>query len=81
MLSSWRVNLADQSKQQPQEMKIYMTSQYKTNLWSTHVNIVRLAEPIRYGFQNRGVCLQAFPSFLSPFLPPGFLLFHFLGLA
>ena len=51
-----------------------MTSQYETNLWSTHVNIVRLAEPIRrcVRWRTRGVRLQAFPSFPSP--SP---LFHF----
>ena len=55
----------------------YMTSQYETNLWSTHVNIVRLAEPIRHcvRWRTRGVSLQAFPSFASP--SP---LFHFLAL-
>ena len=57
-----------------------MTSQYETNLWSTHDNIVRLAELISRCVrwrtpQNRGVCLQAFPSFPSP--SP---LFHFLAL-
>ena len=51
-----------------------MTSQYETNLWSTHVNIVRLAEPIRrcVRWRTRGVCLQAFPSF-----PSSSPLFHF----
>ena len=55
----------------------YMTSQYETNLWLTHVNIVRLAEPIRHcvRWRTRGVSLQAFPSFASP--SP---LFHFLAL-
>ena len=44
---------------------------YETNLSSTHVNTVRLAKPnrrpVRYraGFQNPGVCLQAFHSFPS----------------
>ena len=54
-----------------------MTSQYETNLWLTHVNIVRLAEPIRHcvRWRTRGVSLQAFPSFASP--SP---LFHFLAL-
>ena len=47
-----------------------MTSQYETNLWSTHVNIVRLAEPIRrcVRWRTRGVCLQAFLP--SPPPPP-----------
>ena len=59
-----------------------MTSQYETKLWLTHVNIVQLAEPTRHCvrwwtqvFENRGVCLQAFPSF--PFPSP---LLHFLAL-
>ena len=50
-----------------------MTSQYETNLWSTHVNIVRLAEPIRHCvrwrtqvFKIKGFVLQAFPFFPSP---------------
>ena len=50
MLLHWKVNLADQNKQQPQEDAchvLYMTSQYETNLWSTHFNIVRLAEPVK----------------------------------
>ena len=53
-----------------------MTSQYETNLWSTHVNIVRLAEPISrcVRWRTRGVCLQAFPSFPFPSPSP---LFHF----
>ena len=51
------------------------SSQYETNLWSTHVNIDGLTEPIRRCFQNRGVCLKAFPSFPSP--SPHF---HFLAL-
>ena len=60
------------------------SSQCETNLWSTQVNIVRLFtnranQALRSlanaGFQNRGVCLQAFPSFPSP--SPHF---HFLAL-
>ena len=61
------------------------SSQYETNLWSTHVNIVRLAEPIRRCvrwrtrvFKIEGfVCKRFLPS-LRP--PPTFifwLLFHF----
>ena len=58
------------------------SSQYETNLWSTrHVNIARLAEPIRRCvrwwrtrvFKIEGFCLQAFPSFPSPY-------FHILAL-
>ena len=39
MLLHWRANLPDHVPS--------MTSQYETNLWSTHVNIVQLAKPIR----------------------------------
>ena len=62
-----------------------MTSQHETNLWSTHVNIVRLAEPIRrcvrwrtQVFKIEGfVCKRFLPS---PPPPPSFtfwLSFHF----
>ena len=62
-----------------------MTSQYETNLWSTHVNIVRLAEPIRrcvrwrtQVFKIEGfVCKRFLPS---PPPPPSFIFwlsFHF----
>ena len=75
MLLHWSVNLANQNKQQlPQEDAChvpYMTSQYETNLWSTHVNIVRLAEPIRRCVRWR---TQVFPS------PSPSPLFHFLAL-
>ena len=62
-----------------------MTYQYETNLWSTHVNIVRLAEPFRrcirwrtQVFKIEGfVCKRFFPSFPSPSPSP---LFHFLAL-
>ena len=52
MFLYWRANLADQKKQQSLKINWYVSrtipsSQYETNLWSTHVNIVRLAEPIR----------------------------------
>ena len=77
----WRVNLADKNKQQPQEDTShvpYMTYQYETNLWSTHVNIVRLAEPIRryvrwwtQVFKFEGlVCKRFLPSFAHPPPPP-----------
>ena len=60
-----------------------MTSQYETNLWSTHDNIVRLAEPISrcvpwrtQVFKIKGfVCKRFLPS-----PPPSFnfwLSFHF----
>ena len=61
------------------------SSQYETNLWSTHVNIVRLAEPIRrcvrwrtQVFKIEGFVCKRF--LLSPSPPPTFifwLLFHF----
>ena len=45
------------------------SSQYETNLWSTHVNIVRLTEPIRRRFsKSRG--LSESVSFLTLTLPP-----------
>ena len=85
----WRANLADQNKQQPHKL-IYVSptipsSQYETNLWSTHVNIIRLAEPItrcvRWRTQvfkiERFVCKGFLPS---PPPPPTFifwLVFHF----
>ena len=72
MLLPWKVNLAHWSKQQPKEIKIrlipYMTSQYETNLWSTHVNIVRLAEPIRHCIRWR----------MQVFKIEGFVCKHFL---
>ena len=88
MLLHWRVNLADQNKQKPQEDAChvpYKTSQYETNLWSTNVNIVRLAEPIRrcvrwrtQVFKIEGfVCKRFLPS---PPPPPSFIFwlsFHF----
>ena len=82
MLLHWKVNLADQNKQQPQEDAChvpYMTSQYETNLWplidtfqycSTSRANQALRSPANAGFQNRGVCLWAFPSFLPLPLPP-----------
>ena len=62
-----------------------MPSQYETNLWSTHVNIVRLAEPIRryvrwrtQVFKIEGYVSKRFLP--SPPPPPSFtfwLSFHF----
>ena len=62
-----------------------MTSQYETNFWSTHVNIVRLAEPMRgcvrwrtQVFKIEGfVCRRFLPS--PPPLPSFtfWLSFHF----
>ena len=58
-----------------------MTSQYETNLWLTHVNIVGLAEPIRNCVHwptqfSKSRALSASVSFLP--LPSH--LFHFLAL-
>ena len=86
MLLHFQVNLANQNKQQPKEDAChvpYMTSQYETNLWSTHVNIVRLAEPIRHCvrwrtqvFKIKGfVCKRFLPS--PPPLSFFWLSFHF----
>ena len=88
MLLHWKVNLADQNKQQPQEEACHvpnMTSQYETNLWSTHVNIVWLAEPIRrcvrwrtQVFKIEGfVCKRFLPSPPSPPSLIFWLSFHF----
>ena len=89
MLLHWRANLANQNKQQPLKINIRVTyhtaSQYETNLWLTHVNIVRIAEPIRHCVRWRTqvfkiggfVCKCFLPS---PPPPPTFsfwLLFHF----
>ena len=60
-----------------------MTSQYETNLWSTHINIVRLAEPITrcvrwrtQVFKIEGlVCKRFLPSPLPSFI--FWLSFHF----
>ena len=73
-----RANLADKNKQQLQRAchVPYMTSQYETKLWSTHVNIVRLAEPISRCVRWRTQVFKiegAFHSFPSP-------LFHFFAL-
>ena len=60
-----------------------MTSQYETNLWSTHINIVRLAEPITrcvrwrtQVFKIEGLVCKCFlPSPLPSFI--FWLSFHF----
>ena len=69
MLLPWRANLADHVS------RTIPSSQYETNLWSTHVHIVWLAEPIRrcvrwrtQVFKIEGfVCKRFLPS---PPLPP-----------
>ena len=47
-----------------------MTSQYETNLWSTHVNIVRLAEPIRRWVRWRTQVFKIEGFVCKRFLPP-----------
>ena len=86
MFLHWRANLADQNKQQPLKINICVT--YHTVLSVSnkplidtcqHCSTSRANQALRSlanaGFQNRGVCPQAFPSFPSP--SPHF---HFLAL-
>ena len=89
MFLHWRANLADQNKQQPLKINIRVTYHTVLSVWNKplidtcqHCSTNRANQALRSlanaGFQNRGVCLQAFPSFPSP--PPTFifwLLFHF----
>ena len=83
---SWRANLADQNKQQPLKINIRVTYHTVLSVWNKplidtcqHCSTNRANQAPRLlanaGFQNRGVCLQAFPSFPSP--SPHF---HFLAL-
>ena len=66
-----------------------MTSQYETNLWSTHANIVWLAEPIRrcvrwrtQVFKIEGfVCKRFLPSPSPPPPPLSFFGSHFISRA
>ena len=90
MLLHWREILADQNKQRinNNHRKLICVSRTKHDLsvWNKplidtyqHCSTSRANQALRSlanaGFQNRGVCLQAFPSFPSP--SP---LFHFLAL-
>ena len=88
MLLHWRANLSDQNKQQQQQEKIcvlctiYDLSVWNKPLidtcqycWTSQANQV-LRSLANAGFQNRGVCLQAFPSF-----PSLSSLFHIWALA
>ena len=78
-----RVNLADQTKQQSQRVSrtindLSVWNKPLIDTWqycSTSRTNQALRSLANAGFQNRGVCLQAFPSFPSP--SP---LFHFLAL-
>ena len=86
MFLHWRANLADQNKQQPLKINIRVTYHTVLSVWNKplidtcqHCSTSRANQALRLlanaGFQNRGVCLQAFPSFPSP--SPHF---HFLAL-
>ena len=86
MFLHWTANLADQNKHQPLKIDIRVTDLTVLSVWNTplidtcqHCSTSRANQALRLlanaGFQNRGVCLQAFPSFPSP--SPHF---HFLAL-
>ena len=86
MFLHWRANLADQNKQQPLKINIRVTYLTVLTVWNKplidtcqHSSTNRAKQALRSlanaGFQNRGVCLQAFPSF--PSSSPDF---HFLAL-
>ena len=78
----WRANLADQNTQQPQKINLRVmyhpwllsmkqtfnlidTCQYcSTSRANQSLHVCSLANA---SFQNRGVCLQTFPFFPSPF--------------
>ena len=86
MFLHWRANLADQNKQQPLKINIRVTYHTVLSVWNKplidtcqHCSTSRANQALRSlanaGFQNRGVCLQAFPSF-----PSSFPHFHFLAL-
>ena len=85
-LLHWRANLTDQNKQQALNINIRATHLTILSVWNKplivtcqHCLTSRANQALRSlanaGFQNRGVCLQAFPSFPSP--SPHF---HFLAL-
>ena len=86
MFLHWRANLADQNKHKPLKIDIRVTYHTVLSVWNTplidtcqHCLTSRANQALRLlanaSFQNRGVCLQAFPSFPSP--SPHF---HFLAL-
>ena len=88
MFLHWRANLADQNKQQPLKINIRVTYHTVLSVWNKplidtcqHCSTSRANQALcslaNAGFQNRGVCLQAFPSFPFPSPSP---LFHFLAL-
>ena len=86
MLLHWRENLADQNKQYHRKLICVSRTKRDLSVWNKplidtwqHCSTSQANQALRSlantGFQNRGVCLQAFPSFPSP--SP---LFHFLAL-
>ena len=79
MFLHWRANLADQNKQQPLKINIRVTYHTVLSVWNKplidkcqHCSTSRANQALcslaNAGFQNRGVCLQAF-SFLPLPLP------------
>ena len=77
MLLHWRTNLADQNEQQPLKINIPVTYHTVLSVWNKplidtcqHCSTSRANQALcsltNAGFQNRGVCLQAFPFFPSP---------------
>ena len=77
MLLHWRTNLADQNGQQPLKINVRVTYHAVLSVWNKllidtcqHCSTSRANQALRSlanaGFQNRGFCLQAFPSFSSP---------------
>ena len=73
MFLHWTANLADQNKHQPLKIDIRVTYHTVLSVWNTplidtcqHCSTSRTNQAPNAGFQNRGVCLQAFPSFPSP---------------
>ena len=77
MFLHWRANLADQNKQQPLKINIRVTYHTVLSVWNKplidtcqHCSTNRANQALRSlakaSFQNRGVCLQAFPSSPSP---------------
>ena len=89
MLLHWRANLADQNGQQPLKINVRVTYHAVLSVWNKllidacqHCSTSRANQALRSlanaGFQNRGVCLQAF----LPSSPPHptfifWLFFHF----